>query len=222
MLIFFIVIVIFSSVTKAEFTPFDFSLGKFFIEDSKELKVDFEYDLLNYGSDDFLVRPLIENGVIEILNPDNGSWVGSFKPLAELPSLREEMVVRIKGFVNEKTLLKFEIFNKKSGEIFTTPSKSIWSGKIHFKYLERLNGNLSLLHSKKEETEYEDSSFEYVEINKANRFELFEKIDEIPRSYILVSVVLIFISSFLVGFRKRISRKKVVLDVDRRIYGQKW
>jgi hypothetical protein len=153
----FLIIFIFSLSLAQCFTNFDFSLGRYLLDNDKEIKVSFNYDLENYQENNFLVRPVVNNGMIEIMNPEKGSWVSSFGLLSDLPFIQKEMFIKIKGFETQKSTLYFEIFNTASGDIYKTPEKSIWSKYVYKGYLEELRENLDL--SFKESTESSQESF---------------------------------------------------------------
>jgi len=210
-LIFCILLLLFSFSSEADFTPFDFSLGRYLIDESKEMDTSFKYDLENYEEEDLLVRPLIENGIIEIFNIDKNSWVGSYAPLSELPSLKKSILIRIKGFVVQKSSLKFEIFNTKSGEIYTTPPKNIWSKRVHEKYLVKLNDNLSVILSEKKEVDTESESLEFAKFEKQSNWFVIESIEKIQPFYILLIGIFCFFTFFYIGFKRKLSKKKSIL-----------
>lgn len=220
-LIFLLLSLLLSFISHADFTPFDFSLGRYLIDEHKEIRVSFKYDLVDYDEKDFLIRPVIKNGIVEVFNPDTNLWTGSFQPISEMSYLKEEALIRVKGLSIEKSSLDFEIYNIKSGEIYSTSAKDIWSKKVYSKYIESLNGNLSNNFLNKEERAFEsDELVEFAEIEIENKKSLVEKINEIPETYVLLFGVFCFLSSFLLGFgfKWKGNRREKVLDVKNRIY----
>ena len=138
-MIFIALIVFYRILCIAENNYFDFSLNRYLIDENKETVVNFKYKLEGYDEKLFLVKPFIENGIIEVFNPENNLWVSSFSLVSDLPDIQKEMLIRIKGFGTEKTELYFEILNLSNGQVYITPKKYVWSKKVYEKYLEDLN-----------------------------------------------------------------------------------
>jgi len=210
-----------SSKVNADFTQFDFSLGRYLLDENKEIKVDFKYDILNYVEKNFLVRPVINNGIVEIFNSETNLWVNSYSNISELPFLENEMLIRIKGLRVEKSCVHFEIFNIKNGEKYNTPVKDVWSEKVYSKYIGKLNKNLSGYLVKKEEISSGGGEYlEFVEIGDTGKFDLSEVLKSAPKSYLTLAGLGIFSVSFFLGFKGKITNpKKKNLDVETRVYG---
>lgn len=220
--IFLVLLLILSTTCNAEFTQFDFHLGRYLVEDKKEFKVYFDYSLVNYSKDVFRVRPFVGNGFVEIFNPDLNKWILPSFALSELPSITEEMIVRVGGLSVVQSQMYFEIFNTLTGEIFKTPSKKIWSGAVYSKFLENVNETMEkeqLLREERlsEPVEYIDS----VELEKKPNWDIMGKIENLPGVYTAVFALLLFLTSFLFGFLKtfRSKNSRKMLDIKSRVYG---
>ena len=201
----------------ADFVPFDFSLGRYLIDEDREVEVNFYYDLENYDSEDFLIKPFVKNGIVKIFNPDNGKWSDCYSLVSDLPFLQESMLIRIKGMRVKKSSLSFEIINVSSGDVYKTPEKEIWSKEVYSKYQENVNLNLQNTELLKEESLVEGSDEpEFVEVEKGN---FLEEIEKIPKIYILVLGIILFIWSFILGFSANRNRK--TLNIKNRTYS-KW
>ena len=216
------VLFLFCFVSRAEFTQFDFSLGRYLVEDRKDIEVNFNFDLSDYSQKDFLVAPLIKNGMVEIFNFEKNSWVSYGDPIYDMPYLESKMIIRISGFEVEKTSLNFQIFNLKTGEIYMTPEKNIWSKKIYSDYLQKFNDNLSAnLSLKNENEDLPAESYNVALIGKSNEnLDFFEKINEVPNKYLFFPVPLMFVFSVLAGFKFGLKNKaeRKNLDVKTKTY----
>ncbi len=221
--LFFIILLALCKVSYAEFTQFDFSLGRYLVDNDKEIIVNFDYLLSGYEDKDFLVRPVIENGIVEIFNAGNNSWVSSFDLISDFPILKKEMIIKISGLYVEKSSLIFEIYNTKSGENYTTPAKGVWSGKVYSKYLDKLNAGLSKNLVLKEEVVFKP--VEYLESTlvgeSEEKWDLWSKLDSVPKTYFLILSTMSFLVFFLLGLKFKIRQKKKskILDIESRVYG---
>jgi hypothetical protein len=205
-LIFIIILLLSCCNSYAEFTNFDFDLSKYFVEDNKEVNIELIYSLDGYIEKDFLIRPVISNGIIEILNEENGKWISSYGLTTDLPSLKKNMLVRVRGVSVEKTEIFFEIRNINTGEVYLTPKKYIWSNKMYENYLERLK-----IQRKQEEIEQinknevtESSStqnFNQINDESVKKEDLIDKLDKIPKIFFLILGIIAFIVSFIVGYK---------------------
>ena len=123
--IFFVLLLtLISQEVLAKDTYFDFSLEKPFIESGSEFEVMFRHKLEGFTEEDFLVSPVVNRGLVRF---------GSGKFSVSYP-------VSVTGF--GKISLSFDIWNLKTGEIYKTPVRSIWSTLVYSKYIEKLNNNL--------------------------------------------------------------------------------
>jgi len=185
-------------------TNFDFSLKSYLVDNEHEVQVEFGYSLTGYKESDFSVRPIVENGSVEIYNDENSSWVTSSGLFSSFPSLKKTMSVRFKGFVVEKSVLSFQIYNLKSGESYLTPKKSVWSKKVYEKYDEKVNASLeSVLGAKDEEPEVIETSQGAVVIEKKppNFENVFKFVDAIPINYFFYFGIGVFVWSVIFGFK---------------------
>lgn len=207
----------------ANSTNFDFYLGRYLVDKDEEIKVHFKYDLQNFNEDNFLVRPVIENGLVEIYNMGNNSWADSSSTLPSLPALNKEMTIKIRGFEIEKTALYFQIFNTYTGEIYTTPKKPIWSKKIYSKYLEKVNDKVFGNVVSKKDSEVTDVNYlDQAQISPSPRGSNLDNIiDKFSKEFFYLIPLFIFVTSFFIGFKNK-SRENEVrknLDIEARVYG---
>ena len=195
----FLIIFIFSLSLAQCFTNFDFSLGRYLLDNDKEIKVSFNYDLENYQENNFLVRPVVNNGMIEIMNPEKGSWVSSFGLLSDLPFIQKEMFIKIKGFETQKSSLYFEIFNTAGGDVYKTPEKNIWSKHVYKGYLEKLRENLEFRLRESTESSQEISSLSIANLDVAD-----DKKDNSKNKDAIINVIsypFLFLVFFVIGYR---------------------
>ena len=108
----------------AEDVYFDFSIKKPFVESGSEFEVKFDYKFDGFEEKDFLVNPVVDRGLVKYRN--NG--------------LSDVFLISLIGFGNIS--LSFDIWNLKTGDIYKTPIKPIWSTLVYSGYLEKLNTNL--------------------------------------------------------------------------------
>ncbi|MFZ2664207.1 MAG: hypothetical protein WAX66_02500 [Patescibacteria group bacterium] len=137
-LIFIIILVLSCCISYANFSYFEFKLNKYLVNEDEEVNVELKYSLSGYDKKDFLVRPVISNGIIEILNEDSGEWVSSYGSITSFPSLKENILVRVRGLSVEKTEIFFEIRNKNTGEIYLAPKKYVWGDKVYENYRKKI------------------------------------------------------------------------------------
>jgi hypothetical protein len=225
----FLIILLFSCCNSyAIFTNFDFKLDKYYAEDNKEINVQLIYSFEGYTEEDFLIRPVISNGIIEILNEENGRWISSYGLLTEFPSLENNILVKLTGLNVEKIEIFFEVRNIKTGEVFLTPKKYVWGTKVYENYLERLKI------SKNEDKNQEISENEGLESSSSNntkqtglentKSETFEDIfNKIPKIFFLILGIVAFSVSFVVGYHNHIDflsifRKKKRISMNGKIY----
>jgi hypothetical protein len=197
-------------------------LGRYLIDCDKDIEVSFQYDLEGFDGGDFLVRPVIKNGTVEVFNFNTNNWVGSYSLISEVPNLQQKMLIRMKGFDVDKSSQYFEIFNIKTGEISSTPEKEIWSKQIYSNYGELINSNLSKIKVLRLEKEnVTDEYLDSVELEIHEEANFMDRIDNIPKIYILITGLVFFVTSFSAAIGIKLSRKssKNLLDVKNRIYG---
>lgn len=208
-IIFIIIIFLSCCNSYAKFTNFEFELDKYFIEDNKEINVEFKYSLDGYTDKDFQIRPVILNGIIEILNQESGKWISSYGFTTDLPNLKKNILIRVRGVSVEKTEIFFEIRNINTSELYLTPKKYVWSNKVYEDYLEKIK-----IYKKEKENEeiiesgVLESSFskniDRIDDKDMKIENLGEKINEIPKIFFLILGIVSFITSFIVGYTKHI------------------
>lgn len=209
-IIFFALAIIFScGVCKAQFTYVDFSLESYLVIEEKETKVSLIYNLSGAKESDFIVRPIVENGIVEILDSKANVWVGTSGFISSLPNLSKNITVRFKGLTFEKSSLWFEIKSLKTGKSYLTPKKSVWTNKIYEGYVENINESV-VNYSKRSivlsnVSEQIPKVMESTGVNRSSSLFTLELIDNIPRRYFMYMSICLLVSSSIVGF---ISRRK--------------
>lgn len=204
----------------AENNYFDFSLSRYLIDENKETVVNFKYELEGFTEELFLIKPVIENGIVEIFNPEKNSWASSYSLFSDLPNLQKEMLIRVKGFGMDKTGLYFEILNLSNGQVYLTPKKEVWSKKVYEKYLENLNKKIKKdIVLRTEEEVVPEETFESVVLKDFQKDSIYKKLyEKITTDYFYLTVFLEFMIFFYLGFRKR---KNIFtrVDFESRTYG---
>jgi hypothetical protein len=107
-----------------------------------DYKISFSYLISGAEANDFTVRPVMENGMIEILDEEKNYWVNQNDFRFNFPKLRSEMKVRIVGFAGRKSEICFEIQHMKSTRIYETPCRAYWSRVLMGKYLALINDKI--------------------------------------------------------------------------------
>lgn len=212
-IIYFVALSIALSPTVLAFTNFDFSLGRYLLDSDKEIKVSFDYELENYQENNFLVRPVVNNGMVEIMNLEKRSWVSSFGLLSDLPFIQKEMFIKIKGFETQKSSLYFEIFNTAGGDVYKTPEKNIWSKHVYKGYLEKLRENLEFRLRESTESSQEISSLSIANLDVAD-----DKKDNSKNKDAIINVIsypFLFFIFFIIGYKVfKIRVKKNTLSLN--------
>ncbi|MBU1133235.1 hypothetical protein KKG08_03105 [Patescibacteria group bacterium] len=123
--IFYCILLVFiSKKVFAKDVYFDFSVKEPFVESGSEFEVKFNYKFDGFEEKDFLVNPVVDRGLVKYRN--NG--------------LSDVFPISLIGFGNIS--LSFDVWNLKTGDIYKTPIKPIWSTLVYSRYLEKLNTNL--------------------------------------------------------------------------------
>ena len=121
---------------------FDFNLSSYKGGENQNIEAGFTYSLVGYSPDDFIVKPVLENGLLEIFNQSIGKWVKANSPWIEFPKLDSEIQIKIVSAPFYKSNLYFEVFNTKNSEVYKTKSIEVWGNKANESYLSTLNRNL--------------------------------------------------------------------------------
>ena len=137
-----IFLIIFSRRVYAEDVFFDFSLEKPLIQSGSDFEVRFNYKLKGISEDNFVIRPIVNRGIVEVWDINNSSWISLYGLRSNLPVFSKIMKLRINGLEIGKASLKFEIQNTLDGEIYNTPQRNVWSENIYLGYIQKLNDHL--------------------------------------------------------------------------------
>lgn len=114
---------------------FDFKLDEYLISDTAPVNVEFFYDLKDTSDEDFVVKPKISNAIVKIFDAKKSLW-GLSAPL------RKNMQILVEGLNLNQTNLFFEIRNLRTGEVYKTPTKSVWGKAIYNGYVESINSSV--------------------------------------------------------------------------------
>jgi len=221
--IFLLLTFVMTMFCKADFTSFDFSLGRYIVDEGKDTKVILKFSLFGYEKEDFLVRPVLKNGIVDIFNSKDGIWISSDTTLTDLPKLENSVVIRIKGLGVEKSGLYFEIFNTVNGESYKTPEKTVWSGKVYSEYIESVNKVLD--GNKVLKDELNSQQLNYLDEVKIDSHEIMTENFVLSTFLGKIGLLLIYMFSFFISYYigyKREGKKlcrRLVLDASSRIYG---
>ncbi len=211
--IFFVVLFYLVSVSYALFTNFDFSLKEYLVSENTETEVYFSYLFSGYENKDFVVKPLTGNGTVEIFNPENREWVGSFSSTDYLPKISENMLIRFQNLKVSKTYLWFEIESLKDGKTYFTPKKNIWGEKIYDGYVEEINYSVSNYEDTTEEKN--NGVFEVMETSQSYQSSYLAFIENIPQEFYLYFSICLFIASAIFGFlsKKPENKKEMIQSI---------
>jgi len=147
--VFTILLIIFIRNTYAQ-DYFIFYPHSRYVYQSNELEVEFFYNFEGYGEEDFLVRPKIGRGNIEIYDKKNNTWISQNGLWTTMPALEKAMKVRV--LLEGEADMWFEIQNVLDQEIYATPKEKIWGGSLYGNYIDLINQNLRYLMAEEELT----------------------------------------------------------------------
>lgn len=212
--IFFVLLFYLGGVSHASFTNFDFSLKEYLVSENTETEVYFSYLLSGYKNIDFVVKPLIGNGTVEIFNTDKKEWAGSFSSTDNLPEVSENMLIRFQNLKVDKTYLWFEIKSVKDGKTYLTPKKSVWGEKIYGGYVEEINYSISNYENTIKEKSNE--VFEVTETSGSSQSSYLRFIKDIPKEFYLYFGIGLFLASAIFGFlsQKPKNKKEMIQSIN--------
>jgi hypothetical protein len=121
---------------------FDFNFPTRLLLVNYTYKINFSYLLSGAEAKDFTVRPIIENGTIEIYDEEKNHWVGQSDFRSNYPKLSSEIQVRVTGFADRKSKICFEIQHIKSTNLYKTPCKVYWNRILLGKYVVLINDKI--------------------------------------------------------------------------------
>jgi len=147
--VFAILLIIFISNAYAQ-DYFVFHLASNKLPFDNELGVEFFYNLEGYKDSEFLVRPKISRGSIEIYEKKNSIWISQNGLWTTMPTLEKEMKTKV--LLEGEADMWFEIQNMLDQEIYTTPKEKIWGGNLYGNYIDLINQNLRYLMTEEEST----------------------------------------------------------------------
>lgn len=197
-LLYFSILNYLGGILFASVTNFDYSIKENLVSENIETKVTFNYSLLGYEEADFIIKPLISSGIVEIYNPEYGEWVGSYSYKNNFPTLSKNMVIRFQSLMVERTYLWFEIANLKNGLIYFTPKKIVWGEKIYDGYVE--NVNYSIVNAAASVKESSGEVLEVTEIKTNYKNKYMEYLENLPKSFYLYVCGVLFILSTIISF----------------------
>ena len=119
---------------------FVYSVPSFLIPPDGTVHGNFEFSFDGYTEKDFLVRPVVSFGRVEILDPDIETWVDGTDTWLRMPRLRREFSVRLNS--SEALTLKFLVQDTTTGAIYETNKHQLWTRTKYKPYLKHLNQNV--------------------------------------------------------------------------------
>ncbi len=120
---------------------FDFTPESYILPASGEIAVKFLYNAVNLDGKKWRVKPFAENATIMIRGSENNAWVFSTSSWNDLPSLDEEIRLKIISG-SDIVLLEFQLKDLDTGEKYDTPAKILWTGLAYEDYYKAINRNL--------------------------------------------------------------------------------
>lgn len=142
--IYIFVILILSNFLSYSQTFFDYSLDKNLVSQDGVVEVNLYFDIPKQFQDQFLIRPVLDNGLMYIYNPKVQSWINSNDLWSNMPDLSEKVKVKVASTSFEKVSLKFVIKNTYTQKEFETLAKPIWGKKIYKNYIGTINNAVSV------------------------------------------------------------------------------
>lgn len=134
----FLLLLIGGGVNASTEVYFAFGSKSYFVYDLKPFDVEFDYNLVNYPLDEFVVCPHVQNGTIEIYDSTAQQWIKSNDVYTELPHLKKEMQIRVKYGSVSKLDLWFEVHDLKTAKTYVTPKRTYWTPNALSYYLPKV------------------------------------------------------------------------------------
>lgn len=100
------------------------------------------YSLVGYEGADFIIRPVLSRGIVQIFNQEKNQWIGQADLWSNMPKLEKE--VKLKIDVSGSSDLWFQIQNVTNAQIYETPKTTIWGQNIFTDYIDKLNKNAKM------------------------------------------------------------------------------
>jgi len=122
MLIFLFLLVFTRTVYALDY--FDFNSVNYLIPKDKIVNLAVDFNLKGYTPQDFLIRPVIESGSVQIYNTENESWVSAFDLWTSMPFLSHTMKIKITTSAPDN--LNFLVLNLVTGEVYKTNLKKYY------------------------------------------------------------------------------------------------
>ena len=138
-------------------TFFEFKLSKNLVLGDEEIIANFFYNLSDVSEESFLVRPVIENGLVKVFDPQKPGWVSGTDVWSSMPRLGKEMRIRIGGMKAPKTFLCFEVKDLRTAVVYKTSKKPLWSKTAYGSYVDGINESLRGLEISKQESNFSSS-----------------------------------------------------------------
>ncbi|HSX39865.1 MAG TPA: hypothetical protein VLI92_04735 [Candidatus Saccharimonadales bacterium] len=139
--IFTVVLICFSVFTLADSYYFIYSIQNPLSSDGV-VQVYFDYTLSGAAEKDFVIRPIASSGIAKIYNDSIQTWIDSTDLWSKMPLLAKQEKISIQGLSSNSADLYFLIQYTKTGIVYKTPSKKIWSNASIKNYPQMLNANL--------------------------------------------------------------------------------
>ncbi len=124
-LIIFVLIQLLSKTAKADY--FSIQSDSYLISYDKQALVKINHNMKGYTLDEFVVRPVINDGVTFIKNTEE-KWISASDLWENLPKLAEKMELSI--YITKPEKLHFLIQNRNTGEIYKTNENTYYPYEI--------------------------------------------------------------------------------------------
>ena len=140
---------------------FDFFPSTYELRKGKEIEINIEHKVLDFEWSRWKVKPVAEEAVVTVYNPETQRWAFSNNSWLEMPNLKEK--IYIKGAsAQERVPLKLLIKDLKENKIYETPTKELFTTKAYNSYLEKINENVKTWRQTRQSSQSVDQKAETV------------------------------------------------------------
>lgn len=136
----YLIVAIFLTFTVgAQERYFDFTLPGNFIVIGKPFSFNLTYFLSSERERNFVIKPILKNGSMEIFNFEKNSWVNDKTSIYEFPIIHGSLKAKVTNLPQFNSTLYFQISDLKTGKIYLTEEKKVWSNFLYSTYVNSLN-----------------------------------------------------------------------------------
>jgi len=120
---------------------FDFFPSTYELWKGKEIEINIEHKILDFEWSRWKVKPVAEEAVVTVYNPETQRWVFPNNSWLEMPSIKEKLYIKGTS-TQERVPLKLLIKDLEENKIYETPIKKLFTTKAYNSYLEKINENV--------------------------------------------------------------------------------